>query len=144
VPAFVAGWSLYAESLGEDLGVIQAPEARFGLLLHQLEQAVGIVVDTGLHAGHWTRRQALAYVHAEVPMDDGDAIALVERCIALPGHALAAPVGELRIRALRTLAEQTLGARFDVRAFHTEILKDGAMPIDLLEAKISQWTQRPP
>jgi uncharacterized protein (DUF885 family) len=144
VPAFVAGWSLYAESLGEDLGVIQEPEARFGLLLHQLEQAVGMVVDTGLHAGQWTRRQALAYVHAEMPVEDADAIALVERCIALPGQALAAPVGALRIRALRVLAEQSLGARFDVRAFHTEILKDGAMPIDLLEAKMNQWTQRPP
>lgn len=143
-PAFVAGWSLYAESLGEELGLVQGPEARFGLLLHELERAVGVVVDTGLHAGQWTRRQALAYVHAELPVDDGEAIALVERCIALPGEALAAPVGELSIRALRTLAEQALGARFDIRVFHQEILKDGAMPLDILEAKIDLWTKRPP
>lgn len=143
-PAFVAGWSLYAESLGEELGLVLGPEARFGLLLHELERAVGVVVDTGLHAGQWTRRQALAYVHAELPVDDGEAIALVERCIALPGEALAAPVGELRIRALRTLAEQALGARFDIRVFHHEILKDGAMPLDILEAKIDRWTKRPP
>jgi uncharacterized protein (DUF885 family) len=135
---------LYAGSLGEDLGVNPGPEVRFGLLLRELEAAVGAVIDTGLHAGGWTRRQALAYVHAELPVDDDAAIALVERCIALPGEALAAPVGELRIRALRMQAEQAQGARFDPQLFHHEILKDGAMPLDILETKIGLWMKRPP
>ncbi|HLZ99325.1 MAG TPA: DUF885 domain-containing protein, partial [Steroidobacteraceae bacterium] len=141
-PAFVDGWGLYAAALGEELKVYRDPEAKFGSLLVQMDCALGLVLDTGLHAQGWTRQQALDYLHAHRPMDDDDAVKTVDRMIALPGKAAACMVGFLKIEGLRTRAQQRKGAAFDVRAFHDEIVKDGAMPLDVLETKMSSWLER--
>jgi uncharacterized protein (DUF885 family) len=101
--------------------------------------AAGVVVDTGLHAMGWSRRQAMDYVRAQVPSDGADAEDMVDRAIARPGAALACSAGYSRIQALRQLAQQKLGSRFELRAFHEQLLKDGAMPLGALEAKIKRW-----
>ena len=139
--AFVEGWGLYAAALGEELKMYRDPEAKFGSLLAQLDCALGLVLDTGLHAQSWTRQQALDYLRAHVPIDDDDAVKTVDRMIALPGRAVACTVGFLKIQGLRTRAQQSQGAGFDVRAFHTEIIKDGAMPLDVLETKMNWWLE---
>jgi uncharacterized protein (DUF885 family) len=138
-PAFVEGWGLYAAALGEELNVYRDPEAKFSSLLGQLGCALGLVLDTGLHAQAWNRQQALDYLHAHMPIDDDDAVKTVDRVIALPGKAVACTVGFLKIQGLRTRAQQALGAGFDLRAFNTEIIDDGAMPLDVLEAKMNSW-----
>jgi len=138
-PAFVQGWGLYAASLGEDLGLYRDTEAKFGALLGQMNCAAGVVVDTGLHAMGWSRRQAIDYVRAEVPSDEAVAEDMVDRAIARPGAALACSAGYLKIQTLRQLAQQRLGSRFELRAFHEQVLKDGAMPLGALEAKIKRW-----
>lgn len=138
-PAFIEGWGLYAETLGDELGIYHDSQAKFAVLLAELRCAAGLVIDTGMHAQGWTRGQALDYLRAQVPMDDADAQETVDRVVALPARALACTVGFLKIRSLRTFAQQSLGGRFDLRAFHAEIIKDGAIPLDLLETKIKSW-----
>jgi len=140
-PAFVEGWGLYAAALGEELNLYRDPEGKFGSLLAQLDCALGLVLDTGLHAQGWTRQQALDYLHAHLPIEDDDAVRTVDRMIALPGRAVACTVGFLKIQGLRIRAQQLLGAGFDVRAFHAEIVQDGAMPLDVLETKMNSWLQ---
>jgi uncharacterized protein (DUF885 family) len=140
-PAFIAGWGLYAATLGEELGLYRAAEDKFGALSAQILCAAGLVIDTGVHAQGWTRQQALDYLHAQMPIDDSVAAESVDRIIALPGEALACTVGFLKIQGLRTLAQQKLGARFDVRAFHAEVLQDGALPLDMLESKLKRWVE---
>jgi uncharacterized protein (DUF885 family) len=140
-PAFVEGWGLYAAALGEELKVYRDPEAKFASLLAQLDCALGLVLDTGLHAQAWTRQQALDYLHAQMPIDDDDAVKTVDRMIALPGRAVACTVGFLKIQGLRTRAQQSQGAGFDLQAFHGEIVKDGAMPLDVLETKMNAWLE---
>jgi uncharacterized protein (DUF885 family) len=137
--AFVEGWSLYAASLGEELGVYRDAEAEYGALLQQSRCAVGLVIDTGLHSQGWTLQQALEYLNAQLPMDEASAQVVVERVIALPGAALACGLGAMKIQELRARSQQELAGRFDIRAFHAEILQDGAMPLDLLELKINRW-----
>lgn len=144
VPAFTEGWGLYAASLGDELGLYRDPEAKFESLLGQLRCALGLVIDTGLHWKGWTRQQALDYLQAQMPLDDAAAAGEIDRDIALPGEALACKMGELKIQALRARAQQAQGARFDIRAFHGELLKDGAMPLDILEAKIKLWISAHP
>ncbi len=139
--AFVDGWALYAASLGEELGVTRDDEARRSVLFGELRCAVALVVDTGLHAMGWTRRQASDYLHAQLTAEAADADLMIDRFAALPGDALACKMGELKIRALRNRAQSALGARFDPREFHSQILKDGAMPLDILEAKIRLWIE---
>jgi uncharacterized protein (DUF885 family) len=140
-PAFVDGWALYAASLGEELGLYRDDAAKRGALFAQLNCAVALVVDTGLHAKGWTRPQAIDYLRAQLAVDDGDAALLTDRLVALPGQAVACTMGERKIQALRDLAQQKLGTRFDIREFHAEILKDGAMPLDILEAKMKLWME---
>ena len=140
-PAFVDGWALYAASLGEEMGLYRDDEAKRGALFAQLKCAVAWVVDTGLHAKGWTRAQAIDYLRAQLAANDVDAGLMADRFAALPGTALACKTGELKIQALRILAQQKLGARFDIREFHAEILKDGAMPLDILEAKMKLWME---
>jgi uncharacterized protein (DUF885 family) len=140
-PAFVEGWGLYAASLGEELKLYRDPEAKFGALIAQLNCALGLVLDTGLHAQGWTRQQALDYMHTHTPIDDDDAVKTVDRMIALPGRGVACTVGFLKIQGLRIRAQQLQGAGFDVRAFHAEIVKDGAMPLDVLETKMNSWLE---
>jgi uncharacterized protein (DUF885 family) len=138
-PAFTAGWSLYAEGLGDELGLYRDAAARCTALRDALVAAALLVVDTGLHAQAWPRRRAIDYLSAQAFLDEPSAAALVDRAAALPGHALAAGIGAMRLRALRARAEEKLGGRFDLRAFHGEILAQGALPLDLLQARIEQW-----
>ena len=138
-PAFDDGWALYAATLGEELGLYRDDEARRRVLLRQLGCAAALVVDTGLHAMDWTLARAADYLRQQLATSAEDADLMVDRFVALPGDALACTVGELKIQALRSRAERVLGARFDIHQFHSEILKDGGMPLDILEAKINLW-----
>jgi uncharacterized protein (DUF885 family) len=139
-PAFTEGWGIYAASLGDELRLYPDDSAKSGAAAAELHCAVALVVDTGLHAKGWTRRQAVEYLHAHLEIDDRDAQDLVDSYAAHPADALACTMGGLKFRALRTRAQQSLGSRFDVREFHHEILRDGAMPLDILEAKMKAWT----
>ncbi|WP_313254405.1 DUF885 family protein [Stenotrophomonas sp.] len=137
--AFIEGWGLYAESLGKDLGVYTDPYSYFGRLQGELWRAVRLVVDTGLHSKGWTRQQVLDYMFTNSSVSEPDAIAEAERYIAWPGQALAYKTGELKIQALRKRAQEQLGDKFDIREFHAEVLKDGSVPLDVLDAKINDW-----
>jgi uncharacterized protein (DUF885 family) len=137
-PAFVDGWALYAASLGEELGLYD-DAAKRGALLGQLKCAAALVADTGIHAKNWSRGQASAYLRGQTGVGDADANLMTDRLAAFPASALACKMGELKIQILRSRAQQALGSRFDIREFHFEILKDGAMPLDILEAKLRLW-----
>ena len=137
--AFSEGWALYAESLGKELGVFTDPYQWYGRLSDEQLRAMRLVVDTGLHHYGWTRQQAIDYMLANSSMAESDVVAEVERYIVIPGQALAYKVGQRVIRELREEAERELGDRFDVRAFHREVLTDGALPMDVLQGKIRAW-----
>ncbi len=137
--AYIEGWGLYAEGLGKDLGLYTDPYSWFGRLQGELWRAVRLVVDTGLHSKGWSRQQVLDYMFENSSVSEPDAIAEAERYIAWPGQALAYKIGELKIKELRARAETALGERFDIREFHAEVLKDGSVPLAVLEAKIDAW-----
>ena len=137
--AFAEGWGLYAESLGKDLGVYTDPYQYFGRLQGELWRAIRLVVDTGLHSKGWTREQVIDYMKANSAVENTDAVAEAERYIAIPGQALAYKIGELKIQEQKRKAQTALGAKFDPRAFHAEVLKDGSVPLPVLEAKIDRW-----
>lgn len=137
--AFIEGWALYAESLGNDLGVYKDPYSYFGRLQGELWRAVRLVVDTGIHSKGWTRDQVINYMHANSSVSTPDAIAEAERYMAWPGQALGYKIGELTIQRLRAKAESELGASFDIRDFHAQVIKDGALPLGILEEKINRW-----
>jgi uncharacterized protein (DUF885 family) len=137
--AYVEGWALYAETLWKELGVAVEPYQRMGGLNDEMLRAMRLVVDTGIHAKGWTRDQGVDYMLANSPMSRTDAIAEVERYIAMPGQALAYKIGQLTILRLKAKAQATLGARFDPRAFHAQILDTGALPMPVLEKKIEDW-----
>jgi len=137
--AYVEGWGLYSESLGKELGMYQDPYQYIGSLTAEAWRAARLVVDTGMHAKGWTREQAMDYMRDNTALGETDIVAEVERYIAIPGQALAYKIGQLKIRELRTRAEQKLGPKFNVREFHTQILKDGSMPLAVLDAKIDRW-----
>ena len=142
--AFIEGWGLYAAGLGEELGLIAGDAARVDAAGAEMRCAVALVVDTGIHAKAWTRAQAFDYLHAHLAVDEADGQSLVDWYAANPADALACKIGETRIRAIRARAQQSLGGRFEVRDFHSEILKDGAMPMDILEAKMKAWMDAQP
>ena len=142
-PAFVAGWGLYAASLGEEMGLYAEPGAKAQFEALQMHCAVALVVDTGLHAMGWTRAQTLDYLHAQLTIDDNQALTLLDGFAAMPAEALACGVGYPKMQALRNRSQQALGSRFDIREFHMQVLKDGAMPLDILDAKIKAWTEAP-
>ncbi len=139
--AFTEGWGLYAESLGKALGIYQDPYNYFGYLQNELWRAIRLVVDTGLHSKGWTREQVIAYMLENSAESRTQATAEAERYMAIPGQALAYKIGELKIQELRTRAEQALGKDFDIRQFHAEVLKDGSVPLDVLEAKVDRWIE---
>jgi uncharacterized protein (DUF885 family) len=140
-PAFVEGWGLYAASLGDEMGLYRDPESKIAAVLAQLECAAGLVIDTGLHAQGWSRQRAIDYLQAQLPIDEAAVREKVDRDIALPAEALACAMGGREIQNLRARAQQALGERFDIRAFHEEILNDGAMPLDILDSKVRRWPQ---
>lgn len=137
--AFVEGWALYAETLYPELGVETDPYQRMGGLNDEMLRAMRLVVDTGLHAKGWTRERAVRYMLDNSPMPETDAVAEVERYIAIPGQALAYKVGQLTILKLKAEAQAALGSRFDAREFHAQVLDTGALPMPVLEAKLRGW-----
>jgi uncharacterized protein (DUF885 family) len=137
--AYNEGWGLYAEYLGYEMGIYKDPVQRFGALDAELWRAIRLVTDSGIHYKGWTRQQTLDYMFANSPAEPTRAISEAERFAAIPGQALAYKIGQLKIIELRKRAEKALGGKFDVRKFHDEVLKDGAMPLEVLEAKIDRW-----
>ncbi len=137
--AFVEGWALYSESLGEEMGFYQDPYSKFGQLTYEIWRAIRLVVDTGMHALGWSRQDAIDFFKANTPKAEHDIVVEVDRYIVWPGQALAYKIGELKIKELRALGETQLGDRFDIRAFHDEVLGQGAVPLDLLQARIEEW-----
>ena len=139
--AFVEGWALYSETLGGEMGFYADPYSRFGAATYQMWRAIRLVLDTGIHSMGWTREQAIAYFKENSTKPEHDITVEVDRYIAWPGQALGYMLGALRIRALRDSAQDALGDRFDIRAFHDRILGQGALPLSLLEQRIASWVE---
>jgi uncharacterized protein (DUF885 family) len=138
--AYVEGWALYAEHLAKEMGAYdQDPYGDLGRLQAEMFRAVRLVVDTGIHAKHWTRAQAIAYMREKTGMAESDVTAEVERYIVSPGQACAYKIGMLKILELRERAKSELGTRFDLKAFHDVILDGGAMPLTVLETRVDAW-----
>ena len=137
--AYTEGWGLYAESLGDELGLYEDPYQRFGALAAELWRSIRLVTDTGIHDKGWTRQQVLDYMYDNAPVAEARAVSEAERFMALPGQALAYKIGQLKIAELRRMAEQKLGAKFDIKRFHRVVLEDGALPLFLLEKKVRLW-----
>lgn len=140
--AYVEGWALYSERLGEELGVYRDPYSKFGFLTYDMWRAVRLVVDTGLHAKKWTRQQAIDYFKDNAAKTEADIVNEIDRYISWPGQALAYKIGQLEVLKLRAAAEQKLGAKFDIRAFHDELLASGAVPLDVLKRRMVAWTEK--
>lgn len=139
--AYTEGWGLYTEELAKDMGFYQDPYSDFGRLAMELWRACRLVVDTGIHANKWSRKKAIVYLVENTPNAENDAIKAIERYIAMPGQATAYMIGKLKIMELRAMAKETLGDKFDIRGFHDEILKDGPVPLNILESKIKNWIE---
>jgi uncharacterized protein (DUF885 family) len=137
--AYTEGWGLYAEHLGKDIGFYQDPYSDYGRLQGDQLRAVRLVVDTGVHSMHWTRQQMIDYFHAHLDDNDADTNAEVDRYIAWPAQALGYKIGQLKILELRARAEKALGPKFDLRAFHDQVVDSGALPLDVLDARITAW-----
>ncbi|UCD36765.1 MAG: DUF885 domain-containing protein [Fidelibacterota bacterium] len=137
--AFIEGWALYAESLGEEMGFYQDPYSKFGQLMYEMWRAVRLVVDTGIHHQKWTRQQAIDFFTANTAKTEHDIAQEVDRYIALPGQALAYKIGELKIKELRAEAAAALGSKFDLRTFHDAVLGRGAVPLDILAEGIATY-----
>jgi uncharacterized protein (DUF885 family) len=140
--AYVEGWALYAESLGDDLGLYTDPYARFGRLTWEMVRACRLVIDTGIHAFGWDRQRAIDYLRAQSGLNDAFATTEIDRYIVGPGQALGYKLGELRIKALRAKATAALGDRFEIRRFHNALIDDGALPLAVLEQRVDQWIAR--
>ncbi|MDP5102836.1 MAG: DUF885 domain-containing protein [Erythrobacter sp.] len=137
--AFVEGWGLYSERLGIEMGLYDTPAKQMGRLSYEMWRATRLVVDTGLHSKGWSKQQAVDYMLDNTALTAANVDAEVNRYMTWPGQALAYKVGELKIRELRTRAEQALGADFDLRAFHDTVLENGAIPLSVLEAHVDRW-----
>jgi uncharacterized protein (DUF885 family) len=140
--AFVEGWALYGESLGEELGLYKDPYSKFGQLSYEMWRAVRLVVDTGMHSMGWTREQAIQFFKDNTGKTDQDITVEVDRYIVWPGQALAYKLGQLKIRELRTAAESKLGQKFDVRKFHDAVLGSGSVPLLVLDGQVRSWIAR--
>ncbi|MFK2892698.1 DUF885 domain-containing protein [Dyella flagellata] len=137
--AYVEGWALYAERLAGEMGFYRDPYSRYGHLVEELLRADRLVLDTGVHYLHWNRQQMLAFFRAHPAEDEASIQAEVDRYVAWPAQALGYKLGQLKFLALRARAQRELGAKFDLRAFHDEMLGGGAMPLDLLDARTDAW-----
>ena len=141
-PAFSEGWALYCESLGPELGLYRDPYQKIGALGDEIHRAIRLVVDVGMHAKGLTREAAIKYMMDNEPISEQGATAEIERYMAMPGQALAYKTGALKLRELRTRYQKQLGKKFDLRAFHDEILAGGSMPLAVLERKLDAWAAR--
>jgi uncharacterized protein (DUF885 family) len=137
--AYTEGWGLYSERLGKDVGFYQDPYSDYGRLEADIWRAIRLVVDTGVHSQHWTREQMVQYFHDHSNIDDTSIQAEVDRYIAWPSQALAYKIGQLKILELRDRAKTALGGKFDLRAFHDQVLDSGALPLDVLSERIDAW-----
>ena len=140
--AYVEGWALYCESLGKELGLFTDPYQYFGALGDEMHRAIRLVVDVAMHAKKMTREEAIAYMMDNEPISEEGATAEIERYMVVPAQALGYKIGALKIRELRSRYEKNLGAKFKVAAFHDAVLKDGSLPLDLLEKKMDAWATR--
>ena len=140
--AFVEGWGLYAEFLGEELGIYRTPFERFGRYSYEMWRACRLVADTGIHWFGWDMERARQCFAENSALAAHNIQTELERYVSWPGQALAYKVGELRLRAMRADAERRLGDRFDVRAFHDLLLGGGALPLDVLDARVQEWIGR--
>ncbi|HEX8194100.1 MAG TPA: DUF885 domain-containing protein [Allosphingosinicella sp.] len=139
--AFTEGWGLYSESLGQEMGLYDTPARRMGQLSYQMWRAARLVVDTGIHAMGWDKARAVAFMRENTALTDANIDAEVNRYISWPGQALGYMIGNIRIRELRRRAEQELGARFDIRRFHDAVLRNGSVPLDVLESQVGAWIE---
>jgi uncharacterized protein (DUF885 family) len=137
--AYTEGWGLYAERLGKDVGFYQDPYSDYGRLEADIFRAIRLVVDTGVHSQHWTREQMVQYFKDHSGLDDSTIQSEVDRYIAWPAQALGYKIGQLKILELRAKAQQALGPKFDIRAFHDEVIDSGALPLDVLEQHVDAW-----
>ena len=137
--AFSEGWGLYAERLGKDVGFYQDPYSDYGRLEGDIWRAIRLVVDTGVHSQHWTREQMVDFFHDHSAIDETSIQAEVDRYVAWPSQALAYKIGQLKILELRARAQKELGDKFDIRAFHDQVIDSGAMPLDVLDQRITSW-----
>lgn len=137
--AYGEGWGLYSERLGKEMGFYQDPYSDFGRLTYEMWRACRLVVDTGMHAFGWSRQKAIDYLASNTALSMPDVIGQIDRYISWPGQALSYKIGELKITALRAKTEKQLGDRFDVRQFHDQILKNGSLPMALLEELTQEW-----
>ncbi len=137
--AFVEGWGLYSERLGIEMGLYDTPAKQMGRLSYEMWRATRLVVDTGIHAKGWSKRQAVDFMLDNTALTPANVDAEVNRYITWPGQALAYKVGELKIRELRSRAEEVLGSKFDLRSFHDAVLENGAVPLNVLEEHIDRW-----
>jgi uncharacterized protein (DUF885 family) len=137
--AFVEGWALYAERLGQEVGRYQDPYSNYGRLENEMWRAIRLVIDTGVHQKRWSREQMVDYFHRYTAMDEPNVQSEVDRYIAWPGQALAYKLGQLEILKLRDKTRQTLGPNFDLRTFHDEVLGNGALPLDVLDSEVESW-----
>lgn len=140
--AYGEGWALYTESLGDELGLYTDPYQRFGNLGDEIHRAIRLVVDVGIHAKGWSREQAIKYMMDNEAIAEEGAVAEIERYMAIPGQALSYKIGQLKILELRKRAEDALGDKFSIQAFHDEMLKYGCLPLDVLEKIIDNWIEQ--
>ena len=137
--AYTEGWAFYSERLGKEVGFYQDPYSDYGRLQNEMWRAVRWVVDTGVHSQHWTRQQMVDFFHQHTAMDDENINTEVDRYIAWPAQALSYKMGQMKILELRARAQEKLGAKFDLRAFHDAVLDEGPLPLDMLETRIDAW-----
>ena len=138
-PPYSEGWALYSERLGKDVGFYQDPYSEYGRLGNEMWRSIRLVVDTGVHYKHWTRDQMVEYFRDHTAMDEPNIQTEVDRYIAWPGQALSYKLGQMEILALREQAKKELGAKYDIKSFHDELLSAGPLPLDVLHTRVTNW-----